>query len=364
MARTLKSDKTLFWVTLLLAGASVVMIYSASAGTVLTKQIMWVALGLAVLLAGMRVDYHEFRRPVVIWSILGATTLALIAVYFFPLRNNTQRWIWFGNYTFQPSEVAKLAALFFTAALLDRRMHRVNDVPYALLPIGIVAAGLAALIVGEPDFGTAAVLMLVVTAMVFTAGLSFRYLFGTLLVMLPAAMILILTSPYRFRRLLAFLDPWPNRFGDGYQAVQAFIAVGSGGLFGRGLMANLEKNGFLPELHNDFIFAAVGEGLGLVGTTLILLCFALVAWRGFRIALVAPDRFGSLLAIGLTVMVASQALVNMSMVTGLLPTKGIPLPFLSNGGSSLIVNMAAVAILLNISQQASSVAAGSLEARE
>lgn len=363
MARTLKSDKTLFWVTLLLAGASIVMIYSASAGTVLAKQILWVALGLGVLLAGMRIDYHEFRRPVVIWSILGATTLALVAVYFFPFRNGTQRWIEVGSVTFQPSEVAKLAALFFTAALLDRRMHRVNDGQYALLPIGIVTAVLAALIVKEPDFGTAAVVVMVVLAVVFSAGLSFRYLVGAALVMLPAAMILILTSGYRSRRLTAFIDPWSDRFGYGYQAVQASIAVGSGGLLGSGLMANLEKNGFLPELHNDFIFAAIGEGLGLVGTTLTLVCFAVVAWRGLRIALVAPDRFGSLLAIGLTVMVAAQALVNMSMVIGLLPTKGIPLPFLSNGGSSLLVNMAAIAILLNISQQASSVAAGSLEAR-
>ena len=234
MARTLKSDKMLFGATLLLAATGVVMVYSASSH-LLIRQLAWVGLGLVALLGIMRVDYHQFRRPVVIWSVLGVTTLALVAVYFFPSRNNTYRWIAVGSsMTFQPSELAKLAALFFSAALLERRMHRVNDVAYALVPIGVVTLGLAGLIVNEPDFGTAAVIVLVVTAVVFAAGLSYRYLFGTMLVMLPVAMMFILTSTYRWRRLIAFLDPWSDPLGDGYQAVQSFLAVGSGGLFGRG----------------------------------------------------------------------------------------------------------------------------------
>jgi cell division protein FtsW len=363
MARTLKSDKPLFWATLLLVGASVVMVYSASGGRILSRQLAWVGLGLTLLLAAMRVDYRQFRRPPVIWTCLGVTTVLLVAVFFFPARNSTTRWLAVGDLTFQPSELAKLAAIFFAAALLERRMHRVNDVAYALAPIGIVTGGLAALIVYEPDFGTAAVLLLVITSMVFAAGLSYRYLLGGLLVMLPTAMLLILTSPYRTRRVMAFLSPWSDRLDSGYQAVQAFIAVGSGGLAGRGLMGGVQKTSYLPEPHNDFIFAVIGEEFGLVGTTLVVLCFAIIVWRGLRTALVAPDRFGSLLAIGLTMMVTAQALVNMSMVIGLLPTKGIPLPFLSNGGSSLIANMVAIGILLNISQQSSPTAAGSLEAR-
>jgi cell division protein FtsW len=363
MARTLKSDRLLFGSTLLLVGASVVLVYSASAGGLLWRQIITVGLGLFLLLAIMRVDYHQFRRPAVIWSLLAVTVVALISVFFFDPTNRTQRWIHLGDYTVQPSEAAKLAALLFTAALLEHRMHRVNDVAYALLPIGVVGAGLAALIVSQPDFGTAAVLLLIVTAVLFAAGLSYRYVVGTLLVMLPVAMVLIVTSDYRMRRLMAWLDPWSQRWTDGYQAVQSFMAVGSGGLFGSGLMGGVQKASYLPEPHNDFIFAVVGEEFGLLGTTAILLGFAVIAWRGLRTALVAPDRFGSLLAIGLTMMVACQALVNLSMVVGLLPTKGIPLPFLSSGGSSLLVNMVAVGVLLNISQQSSPGAVGSLEAR-
>jgi cell division protein FtsW len=374
MARTLKSDKMLFWATLLLVGAGVVMVYSASAVQaqafnqpsyrILSRQLAWVAIGLLLLLGIMRVDYHQFRRPVIIWSVLAVTTVALVAVFFFPPRNNTYRWISVSGLTFQPSELAKLAALFFTAALLERRMHRINDVGYALVPIGIVTAGLAVLIVREPDFGTAAVLLLIITTVVFAAGLSYRYLFGTMLVMLPVAMVLIATSGYRRRRLMAFLDPWSDPLGDGYQAVQSFLAVGSGGLFGRGLMGGVQKVSYLPEPHNDFIFAVIGEEFGLIGATAIIICFGVIAWRGLRTSVVAPDRFGSLLALGLTMMVSLQALVNLSMVIGLLPTKGIPLPFLSNGGSSLIVNMVAIGVLLNISQQSSSVVVGSLEGRE
>jgi len=364
MARTLKSDKVLFWATLLLVGASVVVVYSASAGRLLQRQLVWVGIGLLLLLAVMRVDYRQFRRPVVIWSLLGVTVFALVAVFFSPARNETHRWIAIGDVSlFQPSEVAKLTALFFTAALLERRMHRVNDVAYALLPIGMVSLGLAALIVNQPDFGTAAVLLLVVTSVVFAAGLSYRYLVGTALVMLPVAMVIVATSPYKLRRVMAYFDPWSQQLGAGYQAVQSFIAVGSGGFLGRGLMGGQQKVSYLPEAHNAFIFAVIGEEFGLLGTTAVLLCFGVIAWRGLRTALVAPDRFGSLLAIGLTMMVVCQALVNLSMVVGLLPTKGIPLPFLSHGGTSLMVNMVAVGVLLNISQQSSPAAVGSLEAR-
>ena len=364
MARTLKSDRLLFGSTLLLVGASVLLVYSASAGVYLWRQLGSAGLGLLLLLAVMRVDYHQLRRPAVIWSVLGVTVIALVAVFFFEPINRTQRWIHLDPLpNFQPSELAKLAALLFTAALLEHRMHRVNDVTYALLPIGVVGAGLAALIVSQPDFGTAAVLLLIITAVLFAAGLSYRYVVGTLLVMLPVAMVLIVTSEYRTRRLMAWLDPWSQRAGDGYQAVQSFMAIGSGGLFGTGLMGGVQKASYLPEPHNDFIFAVVGEEFGLIGTVAILLGFAVIAWRGLRTALVAPDRFGSLLAIGLTMMVACQALVNLSMVIGLLPTKGIPLPLLSSGGSSLLVNMVAVGVLLNISQQSSPGAVGSLEAR-
>jgi len=373
MARTLRSDKLLFWATLLLLGLSVVMVYSATAvpaaqrferpAFFLIKQMVWVALGLGLLVVAMRIDYHEYRKPALIWMVLGITTVALLAVFAFAPIANTHRWLNFGLFTVQPSEFAKLAAIFFTAALLERRMHRVDDVGYALAPIGIVTFGLAALIVYEPDFGTAAVLVFVVAAILFAAGLSYRYLFGTALVLLPTALLLVMTSDYRRDRLLAFLQPELHAEGVGYQLKQSLIAFGSGGVFGSGLMGGIQKLYYLPEPHSDFIYAVIGEELGLIGTTLVLLCFGLIAWRGLRTALLAPDRFGALLAIGLTMMVALQAFLHICVNLGLMPTKGIPLPLVSSGGSSLLVNLVAIGILLNISQHASPAARAGLEGR-
>jgi cell division protein FtsW len=372
MARTLKSDKTLFLSTLLLVGMSVVMVYSASAvqavdkghsaAFFLTKQLAWAVIGVLLMLGAMRIDYHEYRRPALIWSLLGVTVLGLLAVFLFPKINNTHRWLSILGFSLQPSELAKLVVIFFTAAVLERRMHRINDVGYALLPIGVVTVVVAALIYKEPDFGTMVVLVLVVGALIFSAGLSYRYLVGGALVLVPTAAVMIATEGYRMERLLAFLDPAKYALGAGFQLNQSLIAVGSGGTLGKGLMAGVQKLFFIPEPHTDFIYAVVGEELGLIGTTVILIAFLAIAWRGLRAALVAPDRFGALLALGITTMVACQALVNMSVVIGLFPTKGIPLPFVSNGGSSLLINLVAMGILLNISQQASPVAAAAVDA--
>jgi cell division protein FtsW len=343
--------------------ASIVMVYSASAKQALDKyhmpyyflvrQLIWAVLGFGLLLAATRVDYHQYRRPAVIWSLIGVVLTALVAVFLFHPRNGTYRWLTIGFISIQPSELAKLAVIFFVAALLEHRMHRVNDVGYALLPIGIVTGLLTGLIVVEPDFGTAAVIVLVVTAIVFAAGLNFRYLLGVILALLPLAAGFIYFSAYRRRRFLTFLDPWRDPLGDGFQIIQSLIAVGSGGTLGKGLMAGVQKLFYIPEPHTDFIFAVIAEELGLIGTTVVVACFAVIAWRGLRAALRAPDRFGSLLALGLTTMVTIQALINICVVTNLLPTKGIPLPFVSNGGSSLVINLIGVGILLNISQQAS-----------
>jgi cell division protein FtsW len=240
---------------------------------------------------------------------------------------------------------------------MERRMHRFNELGYALVPIVIVTLVIASLILAQPDFGTTAVIILIVIAMAFAAGLSYRYLFGAMLLMLPAGMALILSSGYRYRRLLTFFHPERDPLGDGYQLTQSLYAIGSGGLFGKGLMAGLQKLYYLPEPHTDFIYAVVAEELGLMGTTVGLACFALIAWKGLRASLVAPDRFGSLLALGITMMVVVQAFVNVSVVTGLMPTKGIPLPFVSSGGSSLLINLVAMGMLLNITQQASPTAA-------
>jgi cell division protein FtsW len=367
MARTLKSDRMLFWSTLLLVGVSLIMVYSASAVQsmntnhrpyyILLRQSAWVAIGLPLLLGAMRFDYRQYREPALIWTLLGVTTVLLVSTFFFMQRNGTQRWITFGALSVQPSELAKLTAVLFTAALLERRMHRINEVHYALLPVIIVTVGFAAVIMLEPDFGTAAMLVLVVGAVVFAAGLSYRHLLTAGMILLPAAVGLIFAAGYRTTRLLAFFDSSRDQTTANFQITQSLIAVGSGGAFGKGLMAGVQKVYYIPEPHTDFIYAVIGEELGLIGCTIILLCFVVIAWRGLRASLLAPDRFGALLALGLTAMVALQALVNMSVILGMLPTKGIPLPFVSNGGSSLVVNLVAMGILLNISQQASPAAA-------
>ena len=362
MARKLKSDKVLFLATLLLVCASVVMVYSASAVLALNrfnqpyffliKQGMWAALGLAAMSIAMRFDYKNYREPTFIWLSLGVAAVALVAVLFSPPINGSSRWFGIGGIGIQPSELAKLSAIFFTAAILERRLDRINEISYAVVPIGLVVGGLVGLILLEPDLGTSITLVVIVAMMVFAAGLSYRYIVGVLLTVLPVAYLLIMGSAYRRRRLMAFWNPWNDPLGDGFQVIQSIIAVGAGGIFGRGLMAGVQKLFYLPEPHTDFIYAVIGEELGLLGTTVVLICFVVIAWRGFRIAMRAPDRFGSFLAVGLTTMIAVQALFNISVVLGLVPTKGIPLPFVSAGGSSLLISLLGMGILLNVSQHA------------
>ena len=363
MAKKLKSDQTLFMATIALVCLSVVMVYSASAVVAmeryqqpylfLTKQLLWATLGLGLLWVVMRLDYRAYRNPAFIWTCVGGVAIGLIAVLFSPPVNNARRWFSIGGLGIQPSELAKLAAIFFTAALLERRMHRVNEIGYALGPIGMVVAGFIGLIMLEPDFGTSVSLLVIVAMMVFAAGLDLRYLAAGALAGVPVVAYLAISAPYRLKRLVSFLDPWADPLGDGFQVIQSFIAVGTGGITGRGLMNGLQKLFYLPEPHSDFIFAVIAEELGLIGTTLVLACFCVITWRGLRVTLRAPDSFGAFLALGLTTMVAVQAFVNMSVVLGLAPTKGIPLPFVSSGGSSLLINMLGMGVLLNVSQHAS-----------
>jgi cell division protein FtsW len=363
MARKLKSDKLLFVATLLLVCTGIVMVYSASAVMAmerfqqpylfLVKQLAWAIIGLAVLPIVMRIDYRNYRQPAVIWMGLGVAAVALVAVLFGPSRNGATRWLVIGSLGIQPSELAKVTLIIFMAALLERRMDRIDDLTYSLLPVGVVLGGIVGLILLEPDLGTAACVVMIAAVMVFSAGINYRYVFGVFLAALPALYFVIATSEYRRRRVLAFLDPWADPLGNGWQMIQSMIAVGTGGLFGRGLMGGVQKLFYLPEPHNDFIYSVIGEEFGLLGTSLVLACFCVITWRGMRTALRAPDRFGSFLAIGLTTMVAFQAFFNISVVLGLLPTKGIPLPFVSAGGSSLLINLMGMGILLNVSQHAS-----------
>jgi cell division protein FtsW len=237
--------------------------------------------------------------------------------------------------------------------MLERRMQRINELGYGLLPIGIVVGALVGLILVEPDFGTAMTLALIAAVMIFAAGLSYTYVLGTILVALPLVAAVAMSAGYRRRRLLTFMNPWEDPLGDGFQIIQSLIAVGTGGVTGKGLMGGVQKLFYLPEPHTDFIFSVISEELGLIGATLVVVCFCVITWRGLRVALRAPDRFGAFLALGLTTMVAVQAFMNISVVLSLMPTKGIPLPLVSFGGSSLLINLMGMGVLLNVSQHAS-----------
>ncbi len=360
MARKLQSDKWLFLATLALICASVVMVYSASALVALerfqqpylfvTRQLMWAAVGVAVLSIVMRVDYRNYRNDRLVWFLLAAVALMLVAVLFSRPINGTRRWFGVGGFGIQPSELAKLAAIMFTALILERRRHRINEVQYSLLPIAVIVGGLVGLILLQPDFGTAVSLLAVIGVMVFAAGISYRYMLGGVLLALPALYVILMQADYRRRRLLTFMDPWADPLGDGFQIIQSLIAVGTGGVFGKGLMSGVQKLFYLPEPFTDFIFAVISEETGLIGASTVVLCFCVIAWRGLRTSLRAPDSFGAFLALGITMMLVLQAFVNISVVLGLMPTKGIPLPLVSNGGSSMLINLLGVGVLLNISQ--------------
>lgn len=364
MARTLKSDRVLFLAAVLLLCAGVVMVYSSSAAVAmlryqqppwffLLKQVVWAVLGIGLLGIAMRVDYRLLRRPVVIHGALAISFVALVVVFFAPEINGTRRWFLVGGVGIQPSELAKAAVILFVAVVLERRMETMDRPARALAPVAVVTGLVCGLIVLQPDFGTAFTLLAIVGAMVFGAGLSYRWMAGLTAALVPPLCAVLVSAPYRRRRLLSFLDPWKDATETGYQIIQSQIAVGTGGVLGQGLMAGVQKLFYVPEAHTDFIYAVIAEETGLVGALAVLSCFGLILWRGLATAAAAPDRFGAILALGITVMVTFQAFFNISVVLGLLPTKGIPLPLVSAGGSSLLVNMLAMGILLNISQHTS-----------
>jgi len=275
-------------------------------------------------------------------------------VFFGSSSHHAHRWLHFrGGLGFEPSELSKIALVIFLAWFLDQRKDSVDDWKHTLLPVGLVAGLSIALVLAEPDLGTSLTIALILAAMLFAAGLHWGYFAGGVMTAVPVVGALISLEAYRLRRWLAFLHPDADPLGKGFQIIQARIAVGSGGIDGVGYMAGKQKLFYLPEPHTDFIFAVIGEELGFLGCVAVVALFAMLLWRGLRAAARCPDEFGRLLAIGITVLLVGQALVNMTMVLGLMPTKGIALPLVSYGGSSLLMNLLAVGILLNISRHAS-----------
>jgi len=356
VARTLKTDRLLFAATLMLLAVSLVSVFSTSAttGSSDMKTQLWaLAGGFIALVAAMRLDYANYRHWRVVASILLVVLFALIVVLVIGKEvNGGRRWIMIGGKSLQPSELAKVALILFTAYFLERRMDRIDEPKYALLPIGVALGAVAGLVLLERDLGTTAVIVGVVLVMVFAAGLAWKYVVAASGVALAAFSVLVYLEPYRLDRIFGFLHPERDPLKTGYQPIQSMIAVGTGGVTGVGIGDSVQKV-YLPEASSDFIYAIISEETGLIGATIVLLCFGIIVWRGIRTSLRAPDRFASLVALGLTMMIGAQAFVNMSVVLAMLPTKGIPLPFVSAGGSSLAVSLLAMGILLNISQHAS-----------
>jgi len=363
MARKLAPDKWLFTATTGLALFGVVMVYSASAIMAekengnqfyyVIKQGMWVAMGFFVMLLAMQFNYQQLKNRRLVYSLLLVCTLGLLGVFGFSSTNGAHRWLKLPGFSLQPSEISKLSLIIFLAYFLEKRAGEEGDFWRTFVPCGIVTGWLAALVVIEPDFGTAMMLALIFTVMVYAAGARVLHLAMAAAPALIVAAGLLIFVPWRLQRLITFLDPWADQQGAGFQVVQSLIAIGSGGTNGLGFAQGKQKMLFLPFAHSDFIFAVVGEELGLVGAIAVVAVFALFLWRGIRTALLAPDRFGMLLSLGIVTGIVAQALFNISVVLSLVPTKGIPLPFISYGGSSLVPTLAAVGILLNVSQHAS-----------
>jgi cell division protein FtsW len=362
MAKRVSVDRWLFAVTMLLVFVGLVMVFSASAVMArerfgspyafLSKQLIWAVAGLMAMLVTMRVDFRRYKHPALVFSFMGITTLLLISVFFLDRSHNTHRWIHAGGFSFQPSELAKPVLILFLAYFLESRAKSMDDVRNTLVPAATPILMFLGLIVLEPDLGTAIACAGIAGCILYVAGMRMRYFGYAFAASLPALYILIFHVAWRRDRILAFLNPYADRQKTGFHIIQSLIAVGTGGVTGLGLMEGKQKLFYLPEPHTDFIFAVTAEELGLVGALFVVALFAIFLWRGMRASWRTEDMFGRYLAVGITSMVVMQAFINISVVLGMMPTKGIPLPLVSYGGSSLFVTLACIGVLLNITKQA------------
>ena len=363
MARKLAFDKTLFTTGVGLTLFGVVMIYSASAviamerfGSAhyfLLRQACAAAIGFGAMAAAMYVDYRRWLARPVVYAVLLVATLLLAVALAADRTHQVHRWIRLGPIQVQPSEIAKLALVLFLAYHLARKEDRIDDATGTLLPLAVVVGQLTLLVYLQPDMGTAAIYVLLAIVLLFVAGLRWRYLLAGGGACALALGIMILQAPYRVRRVLAFMNPEDDPLGAGFQVRQSILAVASGGIHGTSLGESRQKLFFLPEPHTDFIFSVIAEELGLIGALAVLLAFAVLLWRGVVAAAGAPDRGGYYLGMGITCWLVLQAMMNIAVTLGMMPTKGIPLPFLSYGGSSLVASLCALGVLLNISQHSS-----------
>ena len=352
-------DFVLFATIMLLVAIGVVMVYSASSYYAafkvndpeyyLKKQFVWAVIGSVSMFTAIKTDYHIIKKYTGIIMII--TAISLLAVFAFPPINFSRRWIPLGFANFQPSEVAKYAIVIYMAKSLDLKGEKVKEFVKGVLPYLLVSGFYAGLILLEPNLSIAAIIMIVTVIILFTVGAKFKHLFAIGGPLVAAVGVLTIFEPYRMARLMNFRNPFADSQGKGYQLVQSLLAFGSGGITGAGIGQSRQKCLYIPEPHTDFIFAIIGEELGLIGCVFIILLFVIFVWRGIKIAVTAKDMYGTILAIGITSVIAVQAVINIAVVTGSMPVTGVPLPFISYGGSALLFNMFAMGILLNVSRQ-------------
>ncbi|HXR37470.1 MAG TPA: putative lipid II flippase FtsW [Terracidiphilus sp.] len=363
MAARVGVDKWMFFTTLLLVVVGLVMVFSASAVVAqeryhspyafVGRQAGWALAGVLAMLALMHVDAKVYKSTRFIYTALAITTLLLVAVFFFPGSHAVHRWIRFGGFfTFQPSEIAKPVVVLFLAWFLHTRLDAMRDWKHTLLIAAVMPVFFMLLIVKQPDLGTALVIAGVTAMMLLLAGMEWKYLLGAFCAALPGLAALLFMVAWRRQRMLVFLNPESDPQGAGFHINQSLIAVGAGGLTGRGYMEGMQKLFYLPEASTDFIFANIAEELGFIGSIAIVLLFVVFGARGLRAAFRSQDPFARLVAFGITTTILLQAFFNISVVLSLVPTKGIPLPLISSGGTSVFVTLASIGILLNITRTA------------
>ncbi|MBW1992894.1 MAG: putative lipid II flippase FtsW [Deltaproteobacteria bacterium] len=357
--KLLAYDARLLFPTLLLVGIGVVMVYSASSELALEKfgseyhffkkQAIFALLGILALVFYRHVPYRVHR--LMAYPLLGIALAGLIAVQFSKWgisAGGSSRWLRIGEITVQPSEFARFALIVYLAYSMDKKGEKLKDLYIGFLPHALVLGTLTAFIILQPDFGSVVILGAITWIMMFVAGARIRHLIISVLILSPFLYLFMLTAQYRIKRWLSFLNPWQFSSTEGYQIIHSMMAFGTGGLWGAGIGKGYQKLFYLPEPHTDFIFSVIGEELGLLGVIAILSLYVFIIWRGIIISRNARDVYGSFLAFGLTLAIGLQVCVNMGVALGLLPTKGLALPFLSYGGTSLLINMASIGILMNI----------------
>lgn len=361
MAKRVGVDKWLFGTVLLLVLFGLVMVFSASAvmakATVgspyayVKNQAIWVLLGIVALFILMRVPYRKYNNPRLIFPMMGITALLLMAVFVMSGMNGAHRWVRFSGLTLQPSELAKPVIILFLAWFLQTRMHAIDNIKETILPAALPPLVYIALILKEPDLGTALVCAAVLLLMLYLAGMQMKWIGIAIAAASPILYYMLFHVKFRAARMKIFMDPESDPKGAGFHILQSLIAVGTGGLRGKGLMEGVQKLFFLPEPHTDFIFANICEELGLLGALCVVTAFVILGYRGLRAAFLSTDPFARFLAFGLTTAILVQAFFNISVVLALLPTKGIPLPFISSGGTSVFVTLACMGILLNVTRE-------------